>query len=203
MALFTAERRRITGTHSAIDANATELVLRADNVWERETDPLKGALEARKLYDEALRLDPSLVWALLARGWTLDTELDLNRGAAHDRLVQELDNLSMRAVGLDPDDPNVWALRSKALAWQWRWDAALEANSKEQSLDRTRADPIAQRAWLMGMMGKPAEALPLVDQALALNPLDVGFALRLRCRSYLVLGRYKDAIDACEKAGTL
>ena len=52
------------------------------------------------------------------------------------------------------------------------------------------------------MMGKPAAALPLVDQALALNPLDVGFALRIRCRSYLVLGRYKDAIDACEKSGT-
>ena len=108
----------------------------------------------------------------------------------------------MRAVGLDPDDPNVWALRAQALARQWRWDAALEANSKEQSLDRTRAGPIVLRAWMMNMMGKPAEALPLVDRALALNPLDVGFALRIRCRSYLVLGRYKDAIDACEKSGT-
>ena len=52
------------------------------------------------------------------------------------------------------------------------------------------------------MMGKPAEALPLVDRALALDPLDVWFALRMRCRAYLVLGRYKDAIDACEKSGT-
>ena len=74
----------------------------------RETDPLKGALEARKLYDEALRLDPRLMGALLGRGWTLDTELDLNRGAARDRLVQEIDDLSTRAVVLDPDDPSVW-----------------------------------------------------------------------------------------------
>jgi len=42
--------------------------------------------------------------------------------------------------------------------------------------------------------------LPLVDRALALDPLDVGYALFLSCRSYLVLGRYKDAIGACEKA---
>ena len=201
VALLAAERRRI-GTQSAVHPDAMELVLRANNVWDQETDPLKGALEARKLYDEALRLDPSLMWALLGRGATLDTELDLNRDAARDRLVQELDDLSMRAVGLDPDDPLVWYLRANALAWQWRWEAALEANAKEQSLDPTRASAIVHRAWLMNMIGKPAEALPLVEQALALNPLDVGFALRMRCRSYLVLGRYKEAIGACEKAGT-
>ena len=56
-ALLSAEFRRI-GTQSAIDANAMELALRAYNVWDQETDPLKGALEARKLFDEALRLDP-------------------------------------------------------------------------------------------------------------------------------------------------
>ena len=200
VALSAAERRRI-GTQSASDANALELVLRAGNVWEKETDPLKGALEARKLYDEALRLDPNLVDALLGRGATLNAELDFNPGT-RDRLVQELDVLSMRAVVLDPDDPRVWWLRSRALVWQWRWEAALEANSKEQSLDPTRAGPIVERAWMMNMIGKPAEALPLVDRALALNPLDVGSALRMRCRSYLVLGRYKEAIGACEKAGT-
>jgi DNA-binding winged helix-turn-helix (wHTH) protein/TolB-like protein/tetratricopeptide (TPR) repeat protein len=200
IALHGAEHRRI-GTESAIDATAVELWLRGDNVLSRETDLLKGALEARKLYDEALRLDPRLVGALIERGWTLDIELALNRHALRDRLVQELDDLSMRAVALDPDDSNVWALRSKALAWQWRWDAALEANSKQQSLDRTRAEAFGDRALLMSLIGKPAEALLLVDQALALNPLDLGFPLRMRCRSYLVLGRYKDAIDACEKSG--
>ena len=30
----------------------------------------------------------------------------------------------------------------------------------------------------------------------------LGLHYVMRCRSYLVLGRYKDAIDACEKAGT-
>ncbi len=152
------------------------------NVWGQEGDPLKGALEAHKLYDEALRLDPNLVWALLGRGWTLDTELDLNRHAARDRLVQELDYLSRRAVALDGDDPRVWALRSQGLVTMAvaLGGGTREANSKgpEPRSDARRAHGLS--AWLMGMMGKPAEALPLVDRALELDPVDVGFALRLQ-----------------------
>ena len=115
-----------------------ELVLRAHNVLDQEADPRNGLLEARKLYDEALRLDPNLVLALLGRGWTLQLEFLLG-SADRDRLVQELDALTSRAVVLDPDDPMVWSLPSSALASQWRWEAALEANAKEQSLDPTRA----------------------------------------------------------------
>jgi tetratricopeptide (TPR) repeat protein len=199
-ALVAAERRRI-GTQSAIHPDAMELALRAAIVLDKEGDLLRGALEARRLYDEALRLDPDLVWAMLGRAWTLQTELHLG-GADRDRIVQELDALSMRAVALDPDDPMAWSLRAHALVSQWRWEAALEANSKEQSLDRTRARPLVARAWMMNLLGKPAEALPLVARALELDPLDVGPALVFRCRSYLVLGRYKDAIGACERAGT-
>jgi DNA-binding winged helix-turn-helix (wHTH) protein/TolB-like protein len=197
-ALFAAERRRIA-SQSAMRPDAMELVLRAHNVLDQETDARKGLLEARKLYDEALRLDPNLVLALLGRGWTLQLEFLLG-SADRDRLVQELDALTGRAVVLDPDDPMVWSLRSSALASQWRWEAALEANAKEQSLDPTRAGPIFNRAYIMNLLGKPAEALPLVDRALVLDPLDVGRALWLRCRSYLVLGRYQEAIGACEKA---
>jgi TolB-like protein len=199
-ALWEAEQRRVS-TQPAIRADAMDLAMRAVNVWEQETDQLKGALAARKLFDEALRLDPNLMFALTGRGWTLDAELDLNRHALRDRLIQELDDLSKRAVVLDRNDHQGWALRFLALAYQWRWEAALEANSMEQSLDPTRGSPIVLRAWMMGVMGRPAEALPLVDRALALDPLTAGFALLWRCRSYLMLGRYKDAIAACEKAG--
>ena len=145
-ALDAAEHRRI-GTQSAIDANAMELVLRANNVWDKETDPLKGALEARKLYDEALRLDPSLVWALLGRGWTLDTELDLNRGAARDRLVQELDDLSMRAVVLDPDDP----MRVGAAQSGSRMAVALGGGTRSE-LEGTEPRSDARRAYRLARM---------------------------------------------------
>ncbi|HEU0198905.1 MAG TPA: winged helix-turn-helix domain-containing protein [Burkholderiaceae bacterium] len=202
VALYDAEKRRI-GTQRSPGANAMEISLRAYNLWDREINQLKelkGALEARKLFDEALRLDPNLMHALVGRARTVWDELELNRDADHERLVQELDQLSNRAVAVDSNDASAWEIRTVALARQFRWDAALEANARAIKLDPTRARLVQARANLMGFMGKPAEILPLVDQALALDPLDMGWAMRLRCRAHLLLGRYRDAVAACEKA---
>ena len=49
---------------------------------------------------------------------------------------------------------------------------------------------------------RSADALPLLDRALALDPRDPGRSvyLQYQCRAYLVLGRYDDAIASCEKS---
>ena len=53
----------------------------------------------------------------------------------------------------------------------------------------------------MSMTGRPADALPLVDRALSLDPESIGWAMRFACEAYLLLGRFDDAVSACEKAG--
>ncbi len=55
-------------------------------------------------------------------------------------------------------------------------------------------------------MGRPNEAFALVDQALALQPAAAGTASYLadsRCGAYMALGRYDDAIAACERSASL
>ena len=72
------------------------------------------------------------------------------------------------------------------------------------ALDPTRDDAtITQRAELMFFMGRTMEALALVDQALALEPsgvIGISWPLDIRCRASMALGRYDDAIAACEKS---
>ncbi len=48
--------------------------------------------------------------------------------------------------------------------------------------------------------GQPAEALLWIDKASALDPSVTGLAILMRCRAYQALGRYDDAIAACEKS---
>jgi tetratricopeptide (TPR) repeat protein len=201
-ALLDAERRRV-GTRQEAGGSAMEIVLRAMNVLDIGSDTLKAALAARKLCDMALLLDPNLLTALLLRGSTLEIQRQLDRHADNNRLLQELDEDSKRAVAVGRDDQRAWQFRANALLVQGRLEAALDANEEAVKLDATGGGALLQRAWLMVLMGRPAETLALVDKATALNPnvgRGHGSVEFYRCSAFLALGRYDDAAAACEKS---
>jgi tetratricopeptide (TPR) repeat protein len=179
--------------------NAMELVLRGYAVW-KGGQTFEKTLEAQKLYDAALRLDPNFVYALLLQAANWDLLNDVDPKLDHDRMVRQMDDLTLRAVNLDPTNPYAWSIRAGALANAGRWSAAAEANERRISLDPFSPAPYEYKAWLMTMMGRPAEALPLVDRALKLDPESVGWAMRFACEAYLQLGRFDSAVSSCEKA---
>jgi adenylate cyclase len=98
--------------------------------------------------------------------------------------------------------PSAWLLRQYALSLQWRWNEALEANAEALRIDPHRNSTFGERGLLFNLTGRPEEALPLVEQAIALDPRgpEVASFLQFQGRAYLQLGRYDDAILACEKS---
>ena len=117
-----------------------------------------------------------------------------------------MDELTYRAVNVDSKDPSAWYTRAGALGYQWRWNSAIEASDQELKLDPTRDAALDRRAELKLFMGQPTEALKLVDQALALDPSNVvaiGWPMEIRCRAYVMLDRYEEAMAPCEKAASL
>jgi len=171
-----------------------KLVFRADAL---DVNSHTALLEARRLYDEAIRLDPALLPALLGRGFNVILELEQDPGADRDRLVEEAIALSARALDLDSSDPRAWEFRAVALGWQANLAAALEAEAKERQLDPTSR--FNTLAWLMVMSGQPERALEATDRGIALEPRAIANYDLMRCWSFLLLGRYEQAIAACEK----
>jgi TolB-like protein len=203
-ALVKVESRRLNASAPA-GGSAAELMLRGVNIQSTSSDALAGAIEAGKLYDQAIRLNPNLVAALVLRVETLDAQLQMSRlsRAEQDRLVQEMDDLSQRAVAVDDTYPASWYARTIALYLQGRLEAALQANTQYMKLEQTRAAPLSQRAWLMLFTGRAPEALELVNQSLARtssNSFELSFALATRCSVEMRLGRYDETIADCEKA---
>jgi len=186
-------------------ASGADLARHAEAVYFKSTctvatDCVKAILDARQMFDQALRLDPHLLDAMTGRARTLNDELWENFRADRDRLVRELDEVTNRAIASHPNDSGAWLDRGMALLWQWRWPAAQEAVTKASSLNPIWPAPFVTRAWIMVHTGQPAEALVWMNKASAVDPNAIGLAILMRCRAYQALGRYDDAIAACEKS---
>jgi class 3 adenylate cyclase/TolB-like protein len=197
-ALYDAERKRVASLRRQ-SVNAMELVLHADALWKQDQSP-KGRLAARKLYEEALRHDHASVPAMDGVMYTIGDELEHDPRADQERLLKELDDLSLRAVQLDPNDPRVWMDRAYALEWQQRWDAALEASAEGMRIDPYRVETLIARAWALIFSGRAEEALPVIDRGTALDPQrPEGSLIFGQCVARLNLGHYDNAIGDCEK----
>jgi tetratricopeptide (TPR) repeat protein len=198
--LYDAEKKRVARLPIS-GANAMELVLQANRSWDQDRSP-KGTITARKLYEEALRRDPDSVPALLGLYWTKDWEVFEGVTPATDQVIKELDDLSKRALSLDRSDPRVWAARTESLMYEHQWDRALEANAAALQIDPYSEITVNDRGFLLLVTGRPEEALPVLDRAIALDPTGplVHGHLQLQCSAHLNLGHYDQAIAACEKA---
>jgi adenylate cyclase len=202
LALYDAEMRRTAGLPAA-SASAIDLTWHGWAVINRDENTVAGAREARKWFDQALRLEPGLVLALRGRWRTLNYEYLLDPHPDRTRLLQEMDDLSFRATSVDENDSHAWWDRAETLSRQHRWESALEANERAQKLDPSFVGLLDQRAAIMISMGRPTAALAIVDKELAAGrqePSVVGAAMLQRCRASLALGYYDDAIAACEKS---
>jgi tetratricopeptide (TPR) repeat protein len=179
-----------------------EFVLRGNAVAFQGYDVVKDARESRKLYDQALAIDPNFVPALIGRGQTFIQELTDDPAADWDRLVPELENVSRRALSLDADDAGVWLLRGDALSLQGRGEGALEAFGRAGHLDPSLVAPLVGQAWRLMYMGRFGDAIQMADRAIAKDKLH-GYTsdmLRLKCRCNIALGRLDEAIADCEKS---
>jgi len=199
--MFDVETRRVMA-QPRWDATAVDYVLLARSLNRTEPDTLRRAQEEQKLFEEALRRDPNLVPALIGLSGTLESELYDDMHADRARLVARIDEVTRRAVNLNPAHPVVLLTRARALALLGHWDSALEAIAMGTRLDPNSVNALTQRAWLMSNMGRPGDALKLADQAMVLDPAN-SFAIGMACDSHVLLGQYEQAIAACEKMRAL
>jgi TolB-like protein len=202
--IYEAEMRRAAA--HPVSGSAWDLVLRGDVALTAGNDPVANGVAARKLYDEALHVDPNFVPALISVALTdnnlMSNDLELNR-ARFAQALEEMDKLTARAVSIDGSDASAWFLRAEALAWLGRWDEASAANDKAEALEPSSATFVAHRAYLALAADRPDEALSLAERATTMERGflgEEGFSTRMVCQSNLMLGRYVDAVRACERS---
>ena len=197
--LYELEIKRTNTDSRSTTVRPMDYVLRALDL-ETAGKSLARFRRQRSLCEQALKLDPDFVPALLCVFYTLDGELDVDSKIDRGAIIEQMDAVTSKAVKLNRNYASAWGARSGALMYMGRWDAAVEAGKAAVQLDADSPTHVAGLAWTMSMVGRPAEAVSLIDLAIAMDPPGGWWTLRAGCEAHLLLGQYEYAITACEKA---
>ena len=199
-AISNAEQQRAMLRRSS--RQPIDLVLRGRAAFAHSTSTVDGIREAYKLYDEALRVDPNFVFAMTARADAMHWELYENPSADRDRLIRELDTLTRRAVAVGDDNALAWGVRAETLPWLGRLDEAFAANERIRALDPYDLAYLGGLNWLALVSGRPQDSLDAAQRMVRIDPSGGADQAMMFCRANLLLGRYGDAVPACERATT-
>ncbi len=199
-ALRAAELKRSASGAEA--AGAYALTLGATDELLRSADP-RQLPAIRTRFEQALAIDGDHVPALTGYAHTLVYEADQTEaGPLRDATLRRADQVSLRAVNLQPDDAEAWGARANALFFRGQLDAATEAVQRGLQLNPYLAALQSFSGQVSLAQGRGEQALAAFDRSIELNPGSAGrgVLMHFRCRALLLLGRHGEAIESCERA---
>lgn len=160
---------------------------------------------ARRLFEEALKVDPKAVSALTGLGFTHIRDV-LNRwtDAPADPL-READELIARSLALAPDNAATYQYKALLRRAQRRSEEAIAAAERAASLNRNLAAAYTEMGWNWALLGQPEKTEDFVRQGMRLSPRDpflvywlsyVGVAKLHQHQDEAAVEMFRRAIDA-------
>ena len=162
----------------------------------------RAGYSVRSVFERALALDPAHTLALVGLADALAFESQrIELGPERDALLARADAASLRAASADPNNAEAWGTRAQVLLFRDQIDAAAQAVERALRLNPYVSDLHALRAQVLMARGDARDAVTELDRAIGLSPRGntVGVMLNYRCRALLMLGRYDEAIESCER----
>jgi TolB-like protein/class 3 adenylate cyclase/Tfp pilus assembly protein PilF len=157
--------------------DAIDLVMRANalavTVWNGDKDKDKEANDAAlSLFEQALRIDPENVDAMLGEAGAYITERARHwPSSTPDYEAKTLGQIN-RAIALAPDNVAGYDMKSWYLRVAGRLDEAVRAIDAGLAINPNDASLYANRAWTEDGLGRFEQAKSDVQQAMRLSPRD-------------------------------
>jgi len=149
--------------------------------------------KARQMFEKAIELDPKYSDAYAWLGFV--QHRDMIQQWSHDpHGFDEVIQLEQRSIALDNSNAFAYARMSFAYTAKEQYDLAITAAERALALDPNL--PFGHNAMALALTasGKPAEALVAVHKAMRLDPQEQYPSSLIEGRSYLLLGRYEEAM---------
>jgi TolB-like protein/tetratricopeptide (TPR) repeat protein len=176
--------------------DVADILLRARSVYNRPVTPQRQT-ELVSLYKRAIELDPTSAFALAGLAEATLDDLGSWDSPSTPETLRHAEELLVRAELLRPDDLMVMWTRVYLSGLQNRCPELMAAAQKAVTAYPTTTGPRHWQAICLTRMGRPAEAIPYIEQAIRVSPRNPNMAARYRTMAYslLTLGRYDEAVD--------
>jgi adenylate cyclase len=194
--LVESERRRVRTSTETENLKAYDLVLRGREIWYRFTP--EDNLAARRLYEQAIALDPEYARAYSSLAWTY--MIAYNEYWAEE--PQEALDLALEAAqkGVQTDPASHTSRLALGQVFYFKKDLikAIESFERAVELNHNDADAYAFLSQAFSLNGQPDKAIELLDHAFALNSYLGQWHKTQYVVAYFNARRYQDAYDVSE-----
>ena len=158
-------------------------------------------LKSIEYFRRAVDADPQYILALTGLAESLLNGLSLNHTPLED-VKFEVDPLIDRAMKLNPNQPEVIAVKGWLLTEEYRFDEALPLLLRATKMNPNDAASHRFLGNLYDRRAQPQEAMNHFSAAASLDPMDF-ISHVFRCMELIDLGEFGEASAACKRAREL
>ena len=155
---------------------------------------------ARRLFEEALKLDPNYAGAYVALAWSYFLEADLGWTKTPGESYKKAMELAKKAVSLDEKNAIAYLAIAYVYLKTGQSEKAVGAQEKALALDPANSLVNAIYGLTLIEAGKFKEAIPFFKRAIRIDPKSPSWYLLNLGIVYSETGKFKEAIPLIKKA---
>jgi adenylate cyclase len=194
--LTVEEKSRLARKH-AVDMEAYHLFLRGrEQVWLHSRT---GNSEARALFVRAVGIDPNYAAAYAQTAFTHVNDYVNGWSDSPDRSLQTGFEIAQHSVQTDEQEPQAHFAVGVAYLWKHDLDKALEAARRCLALKPNSTEGHLLLAHVQVFIGRPAEAVEVMDAYMRLDPHYPEIALQFLADARFSLGEFERAVAAIQQ----
>ena len=158
------------------------------------------AIQARKLCDEVIALDPEYPKGYSRLALLLALDAAMGRTDSPQQANAQAMEMIAKAISLDPEEGPFYALRGVIHAQMRQYDEALADAAKALSLEPNHPGVLNESASVLWRSGKPEQAIPLFERLFRLSPIPALGNYTGAGMAYNLAGQYEKAAEMNKKA---
>jgi adenylate cyclase len=155
---------------------------------------------ARRLYEEAIALDPDYAFAYAGLAWTHMADLWFGTSKSRKESLGRAVELGEKAIALDESEAMGHASLGYFYAFARQFDKAVVHAERGLALDPNSSAVLHNSAATLAFSGRPEEAIPLLHKAIRLNPFAPAVFFDSLSAAYRMVDRFVEAVEQAKKA---